>query len=189
MNEDKPFNSNPSQHAAADSGPQELSADAIAPSLEEDYYSLLALPRDPPPTAAQVRAAYHALSLSFHPDKQLHADKSAASRQYARITAAYEVLSDPKQRVVYDLVGIEGLRAEFSNSGTMGPAGENMEVGVRAMSESEFRTWFLRRMKARERKAVEELVQSKVKCSQLMQQSPRHPVPPLPPFGFPWAAR
>lgn len=163
MNDDKPSGFRAFQDGFAESEAQEPYADAGQLSQEEDYYSLLALPRDPPPTTSQVRAAYHALSLSFHPDKQMHADKEAATRHYARITVAYEVLNDPRKRVVYDLLGIEGLKAEFSNRGLMGPDGEKLEVGVRAMSEREFRTWFLRRMKARERKAVEELVQSKVR--------------------------
>ncbi|KAL4864178.1 hypothetical protein BDV12DRAFT_205870 [Aspergillus spectabilis] len=132
---------------------------------EPDYYALLGLPRDPPPTDASIRSAYRTLTLSFHPDKQPAELQDVAKRQFERICEAYETLIDPQKRVVYDLLGEEGVRREWGRGGVMG--GENgtgkgkREVGVRAMKPGEFRRWFLGVMKRRERRVVNGLVRSK----------------------------
>lgn len=132
---------------------------------EIDFYSLLALPRNPPPTEAQIRSAYHALTLSFHPDKQAPELRDAANKHYNRIRTAYETLLDPKKRAVYDMLGEEGVRAEWCAGGAMGPRGEaeQQQVGVKAMDVAQFRRWFLKTMKNRERKALEQMVQAKVR--------------------------
>ncbi|KAK2777785.1 hypothetical protein FQN52_000988 [Onygenales sp. PD_12] len=128
-----------------------------------DYYSLLALPRDPPPTDAQIRSAYRTLTLSFHPDKQPADLQSAATEQYDRIRTAYETLIDPRKRAVYDMLGEDGVRAEWGLGGVMakGGAAERQQVGVKTMDAGQFRRWFLITMKRRERKVINELVQAK----------------------------
>ncbi|PGH12416.1 hypothetical protein AJ80_06723 [Polytolypa hystricis UAMH7299] len=128
-----------------------------------DYYSLLALPRDPPPTDAQIRAAYRTLTLSFHPDKQPPHLRETATKQFDRIRTAYETLVDPKKRVVYDMLGEEGVKAEWRARGAMGMGGEaeKLEVGVKAMDQKQFRSWFLGVMKKRERKLLDDMVGSK----------------------------
>lgn len=131
---------------------------------ESDYYALLGLSRAPPPTDAEIRSAYRNLTLSFHPDKQPPHLRDAAQRLFTRIQDAYDTLLDPKKRAVYDLLGAEGVRQEWGTLGAMGRAGEaqRQQVGVKAMSPAEFRRWFLKTMKKRERKAVESLVSSRV---------------------------
>ncbi|PGG95122.1 hypothetical protein AJ79_10242 [Helicocarpus griseus UAMH5409] len=127
---------------------------------ELDYYSLLALPREPPPTDAQIRSAYKTLTLSFHPDKQPGELKESATEHYNRIRTAYETLIDPKKRTVYDMLGAEGVQQAWAEQGLMGRNGlaERQQVGVKAMDEAEFRRWFLMVMKRRERKFLNELV-------------------------------
>ena len=129
-----------------------------------DYYSLLALGREPTPTDAQIRSAYRKLTLSFHPDKQPPNLRVAATRQYDKIRTAYETLIDPKKRVVYDMLGEEGVKAEWGLGGAMRRrvATNKQEVGVKAMDTEEFRRWFLMRMRRRERKMLEDMVQVKV---------------------------
>ncbi|KAF3479548.1 DnaJ domain-containing protein [Arthroderma uncinatum] len=129
-----------------------------------DYYSLLALSRDPPPTDAAIRSAYRALMLSFHPDKQPSHMQEAARSHFGKIQLAYETLIDPKKRVVYDMLGEEGVNEEWSYRGLLGKAGEaeRMEVGVKAMDEAQFRRWFVKKMKDKEHSVLEDLVQSKV---------------------------
>ncbi|RAL09197.1 J domain-containing protein [Aspergillus homomorphus CBS 101889] len=143
-------------------------------SEEEDYYALLNLPRDPPPTDTQIRSAYRTLTLSFHPDKQPAHLAETAKRHFERIRTAYETLIDGRKRVVYDLLGAEGVREEFDGvsaagnanehgggSGGEGSRGKEWRVGVKVKSPEEFRRWFLERMKRRERKAVNALVEGK----------------------------
>lgn len=129
-----------------------------------DYYALLGLSQQPPPTEAEIRSAYRNLSLSFHPDKQPPHLREAAKRHFTQIQEAYDTLIDPHKRTVYDLLGAEGVKQEWSAQGTMGPGGEahTQDVGVKAMAPEEFRQWFLKTMKKRERKAIEKLVASKV---------------------------
>jgi DnaJ family protein C protein 11 len=138
---------------------------------EVDYYVLLGLSRKPPPTDADIRSAYRNLTLSFHPDKQPPHLRDAAESHFRHIQEAYETLIDPNKRTVYDIAGAEGVRQEWGQLGAMGIGGEaqRQEVGVKAMSPDEFRRWFLKTMKKRERKAVESLVSSRVcifLCSQ-----------------------
>lgn len=52
------------------------------------------------------------MALKYHPDK----NKSAgAEEKFKEIAEAYEVLSDPKKRQVYDQFGEEGLKGETKN--------------------------------------------------------------------------
>lgn len=131
---------------------------------EPDYYVLLGLARNPPPTEAEIRSAYRSLTLSFHPDKQPPHLRHAAESQFRHIQEAYETLIDPNKRIVYDISGAAGVRQEWGQLGAMGIGGEaqRQDVGVKAMSPDQFRRWFLKTMKKRERKAVESLVSSKV---------------------------
>ncbi|PYH78478.1 molecular chaperone [Aspergillus uvarum CBS 121591] len=139
---------------------------------EPDYYTLLNLRRQPPPTDAQIRSAYRTLTLSFHPDKQPAHLAEAAKRHFERIREAYETLIDSRKRVVYDLLGAEGVREEFGEAERVAAASAaapgggrraaaEWRVGLKAKSPEEFRRWFLERMKARERRAVNSLVEGK----------------------------
>ncbi|CAG7923105.1 unnamed protein product [Penicillium olsonii] len=130
---------------------------------EVDYYLLLGLSRNPPPTDAEIRSAYRSLSLSFHPDKQPSHLRHAAESQFRHIQDAYDTLIDPKKRVVYDISGAEGVRQEWGQLGAMGIGGEaqKQDVGVKTMSPDEFRRWFLKTMKKRERQAIESLVSTR----------------------------
>ncbi|KAE8161768.1 hypothetical protein BDV40DRAFT_289008 [Aspergillus tamarii] len=131
---------------------------------ETDYYALLGLSRTPPPSDAEIRSAYKNLTLSFHPDKQPGEWQEIARRHFERIREAYDTLIDHRKRIVYDLLGAEGVRAEWGPGGSMGRGGEaerERQVGVRAKTPEEFRRWFLEAMKRRERKAINSMVQSR----------------------------
>lgn len=134
---------------------------------DTDYYTLLGLPRPStttPVTDHDIRAAYRTLTFSFHPDKQPPHLREAAQRHFERIHEAYETLIDARKRAVYDLVGAEGVRREWSATGLMGKGEASREkaVGVRAKSPEEFRRWFLDLMRKRERVVVNGMVQSRV---------------------------
>jgi len=70
-----------------------------------NYYQVLDLPLTAQPM--EIKDAYYALARRYHPDRfhlrsgtVLHAEISSA---FARITQAYETLTDPKARSTYDL--------------------------------------------------------------------------------------
>jgi len=71
------------------------------------YYDLLGI--KPDASAAELKKAYRGLAMKWHPDK--HAEnKAEAEAKFKEITEAYEVLSDPNKKEVYDKYGEEGLK-------------------------------------------------------------------------------
>lgn len=70
-----------------------------------DLYTVLGVSRDA--SDADLKAAYRRFSRLLHPDK--HADSSdAAETAFRRLTNAYNILSDPHQRAIYDQYGFRG---------------------------------------------------------------------------------
>ncbi|XP_049843446.1 dnaJ homolog subfamily C member 11 [Schistocerca gregaria] len=79
--------------------------------IEEDYYSFLNIPRDA--TNEQINNAYRHLSRMYHPDKHVDPErKKEAEILFNKTKKAYEVLSDPHQRAIYDTLGTRGLKAD-----------------------------------------------------------------------------
>uniref|UniRef100_A0A182MMY3 J domain-containing protein n=1 Tax=Anopheles culicifacies TaxID=139723 RepID=A0A182MMY3_9DIPT len=79
--------------------------------VEEDYYATLNLPRSA--TQEEISKAYRNLSRIFHPDKHGNGEnKQKAELMFNRTKKAYEVLSDPHQRAIYDSLGVKGLETE-----------------------------------------------------------------------------
>src|SRR5512139_2889262 len=68
---------------------------------QEDYYAILGVPRNA--KEPEIKKAYRRLARKNHPDDN-PGDKSAEER-FKRIEQAYDVLSDPKKRAVYDQYG------------------------------------------------------------------------------------
>ncbi|KAJ1970834.1 DnaJ-like protein, partial [Dimargaris verticillata] len=68
--------------------------------LETEYYDLLQV--DTQATAAQIKSQYYKLAMKYHPDK--NPDESG-QEMFKRISAAYQVLSDPTRRKRYDKSG------------------------------------------------------------------------------------
>ncbi|XP_011151272.1 dnaJ homolog subfamily C member 11 isoform X2 [Harpegnathos saltator] len=80
-------------------------------TIEDDYYTFLNIPRNASPE--DISNAYRRQSKLYHPDK--HTDptlKKEAEILFNRTKKAYEVLSDPHQRAIYDSLGIRGLETE-----------------------------------------------------------------------------
>ncbi|OJJ57112.1 hypothetical protein ASPSYDRAFT_59516 [Aspergillus sydowii CBS 593.65] len=69
------------------------------------FYDTLGV--DPAATEAQLKTAYKKSALKYHPDK--NPNNPEAAETFKDITKAYEVLSDPQQRSIYDQLGEEGL--------------------------------------------------------------------------------
>jgi len=71
---------------------------------ETEYYDRLGV--SPTATAEQIRKAYRPLAHKYHPDRN---DDPGAADMFKGINEAYEVLSDPEKRKIYDQYGKEGL--------------------------------------------------------------------------------
>jgi molecular chaperone DnaJ len=86
-------------------------------ATERSYYELLGVDRSA--TDADIKRAFRKLAQQWHPD--VNSDDEAAAR-FKEINEAYQVLSDPKRRQVYDMVGKAGLGDMGGGAGS--PFGE-----------------------------------------------------------------
>ena len=71
-----------------------------------DYYKILKVNRDA--TDEELRKAYKRLAMKWHPDKNNHQHplkKEESEAKFKQISEAYDVLSDPKKRQIYDFYG------------------------------------------------------------------------------------
>ncbi|KAL6848943.1 hypothetical protein ACP4OV_021526 [Aristida adscensionis] len=87
-----------------------------------DYYKILGV--DKGATDDDLKKAYRKLAMKWHPDKNPN-NKKEAENKFKQISEAYEVLSDPQKRAVYDQYGEEGLKGQVPppGAGGAGPGG------------------------------------------------------------------
>uniref|UniRef100_A0A3B3ZHU6 J domain-containing protein n=1 Tax=Periophthalmus magnuspinnatus TaxID=409849 RepID=A0A3B3ZHU6_9GOBI len=74
-------------------------------SKETQYNLLPLLGVSPDSNEDEIKKAYRKLALKFHPDKNSDAE---AEDKFKEIAEAYEILTDPKKRNIYDQFGEEG---------------------------------------------------------------------------------
>jgi molecular chaperone DnaJ len=89
---------------------------------KRDYYEVLGVERSA--DAEQLKKAYRALALKYHPDR--NPDDPAAEDRFKEASEAYAVLSDPERRRAYDRFGHEGVGAGagFPDFGDLGAFGD-----------------------------------------------------------------
>jgi len=78
--------------------------------MSEDLYKILGV--DKQSTLAQIRTAYRKLASKYHPDKS-----TGDEEKFKSISLAYQILSDPDRRALYDKSGkYEGKKRTLSTS-------------------------------------------------------------------------
>ncbi|KAF0911558.1 hypothetical protein E2562_011186 [Oryza meyeriana var. granulata] len=91
-----------------------------------DYYNILKVNRNA--TLEDLKKSYRRLARTWHPDKNPTGGAEAEAK-FKQITEAYEVLSDPEKRAIYDRYGEEGLKgmpppgSQSRTSAAAGPSG------------------------------------------------------------------
>lgn len=84
------------------------------------YYELLGV--QPSADDAEIRKAYKKKALELHPDRN-YSDEENATRKFAEVQTAYEILNDPQERAWYDshrdaiLRGDDGLDGDDAGDG------------------------------------------------------------------------
>ncbi len=101
---------------------------------DEDYYKTLGVAKSA--SRDEIQKAYRKLARKFHPD--LHADeeekvREKAKQSFQKVQQAYDVLSDPKKRQMYDQMGPGfeqmGGGNPFGGGGNpFGAAGEGIDL-------------------------------------------------------------
>src|SRR3974377_438078 len=81
---------------------------------QQDYYETLGVKREA--SSEDIRKAYRRLARKHHPD--LNPGDKAAGERFKKVQEAYDILSDPKKKQMYDQYGF------YSDNGfAQGPPG------------------------------------------------------------------
>jgi molecular chaperone DnaJ len=71
--------------------------------MDRDYYEVLGVAKDA--NQEEIKRSYRKLARKYHPDVSNEPD---AEERFKDVNSAYEVLSDPEKRAMYDRYGTDG---------------------------------------------------------------------------------
>src|SRR5438270_5233360 len=82
---------------------------------KRDFYEVLGVARSA--SEDELKKAYRRLAKQYHPDTN---KEQGAEARFVEINEAYETLSDPQRRTIYDRYGHAGLNGAAGGMGGMG---------------------------------------------------------------------
>ncbi|TGZ80345.1 DnaJ-domain-containing protein [Ascodesmis nigricans] len=108
------------------------------------YYEILSVTKDA--SDGQIKKAYHKLSLATHPDKN---GAPGADEAFKLVSKAFQVLSDPQKRSIYDSTGadpenrrVPPTSSSFSGGSPFGPRGGGRPFEADLTPEDLFNMFF-----------------------------------------------
>ncbi|XP_050205877.1 chaperone protein dnaJ 20, chloroplastic-like [Mercurialis annua] len=91
-------------------------SDSIYVENSQSFYSLLGISETG--THAEIKKAYKQLARKYHPDVSPPGRKEEYTKRFIEVQEAYETLSDPERRALYDrdmsCIGNSGFNTVFS---------------------------------------------------------------------------
>lgn len=133
----------------------DFEADVLQVESTMDLYAVLNV--DTQAGDEDIKNAYKRLCMAFHPDKYLNPEeKEMAAKRFQAVQRAYEVLSDPTKRYLYEMYGEEACQASGVAEWT---------VGQRFKSKEEIRAEFERRERIKREMDAQNLVKSRGELS------------------------
>src|SRR5258708_19924271 len=100
--------------------------------MSQEFYETLKVDRKA--SADEIRKSYRRLARKYHPD--LNPGDKAAEDRFKKLQEAYDVLSDPKERQMYDQQGF------YSDSGFAAGAGPQNQGPGMGFSGFDFTDYF-----------------------------------------------
>ena len=94
---------------------------------KRDYYAILGIDRNA--TESEIKKAYKKMAMKYHPDRNCESEetKKMAEKKFIDVNDAYNVLSDPKKKNMYDQ-GIDPLNPEEASGGGVHFGGDASDI-------------------------------------------------------------
>ncbi|XP_068130578.1 dnaJ homolog subfamily B member 1-like [Hyperolius riggenbachi] len=106
--------------------------------MGKDYYKILGIAKGA--SEEDIKKAYRKQALKYHPDKN---KDPGAEERFKEIAEAYDVLSDPKKREIFDKYGEEGLKGTpGGGGGGSGPNGPSFSYSFHGDPHAMFSEFF-----------------------------------------------
>nr|ABY87387.1 DnaJ-like protein [Haliotis diversicolor] len=105
--------------------------------MGKDYYKILNVAKGA--SDEDIKKGYRKMALKYHPDKN---KSPGAEEKFKEIAEAYEVLSDPKKKEIYDKYGEEGLKGGMNSGGTSAGQGGTYHYSFHGNPHETFRMFF-----------------------------------------------
>ncbi|XP_059140211.1 dnaJ homolog subfamily B member 5-like [Physella acuta] len=86
--------------------------------MGKDYYKILGITKGA--SDDEIKKAYRKMALKYHPDKN---KSPGAEEKFKEIAEAYDVLSDPNKKEIFDKYGEDGLKGGMGGGSTGGRSG------------------------------------------------------------------